>query len=122
MDDLKERTIILCTSKHCNGKGSEEISQVLEKILKEKSLNKEILVEYSKCHHLHRYGPIIIIKPDNVLYTYVNTDNIEEIVNQHLINDKIVEKLLFKHPETGNIIKDYDEARVIVKQQKQKAS
>ena len=115
---MKEISVLVCRGKHCSNKGSENICNMLEKTLKEKNLNVKVSVEYGNCQHLHMFGPIIIIKPDNVLYVEVNSNDIKEIIIQHIINNKIVERLLLRNPNTGEIIKDYEEAQEFVKSYK----
>ncbi len=88
---------------------------MVEKTLKENDLNVKVSVEYGNCQHLHMFGPIIIIKPDNVLYVEITPNDIEEIITEHIINNKIVERLLLRDPETDEIIKDYEDAQKAVK-------
>jgi (2Fe-2S) ferredoxin len=38
-------------------------------------------------------GPVVVVYPDAVWYTYENRDDIEEIVEEHLVNGRIVERL-----------------------------
>jgi (2Fe-2S) ferredoxin len=115
MNELKDRTILICRGKHCVNKGSEDICNTLETVLEEKNLTNKITVEYGGCHHLHIFGPIMIIKPDNILYVKLESRDINEIINQHIIHNEIVERLLLKNLNNGEIIKDYREAQKFVK-------
>ena len=38
-------------------------------------------------------GPVIVVYPDNVWYTYVDKEDIDEIIDSHLVNDRIVDRL-----------------------------
>ena len=38
-------------------------------------------------------GPVIVVYPDNVWYTYVDKDDIDEIIDSHLVHDRIVDRL-----------------------------
>ncbi len=118
MNEIKERTILICKGKHCTNKGSENICNVLEETLKEKELTDKVSIDYGLCQHLHIFGPIMIIKPDNILYVEVNLNDIEEIINEHIINNRIVERLLLRNPKTDEIIKDYEDAQEVVKSYK----
>lgn len=115
MSEIKERSILICKGKHCLNKGSENICNVLEKTLKENDLNVKVSVEYGNCQHLHMFGPIMIIKPDNILYVEINPNDIEEIISQHIINNNLVERFLLRNPNTGEIIKNYEDAQKLVK-------
>ena len=115
MNEIKDRTILICKGKHCMGKGSENICNTLESVLEEKNLTNKITVEYGGCQHLHIFDPIMIIKPDNFLYVKLKLRDINEIISQHIIHDEIVERLLLKNQNNGEIIKDYREAQTFVK-------
>ena len=39
-------------------------------------------------------GPTLVVYPDGVWYTYVDKDDLDEIINEHLLNGRIVERLL----------------------------
>ena len=115
MSEIKEISVLVCRGKHCSNKGSENLCNMLEKTLKEKNLNVQVSVDYGSCQHLHMFGPIIIVKPDNILYVEVTPDDIEEIITEHVRNNRVVERLLLKNPKTDEIIKDYEDAQKIVK-------
>ena len=115
MSEIKEISVLVCRGKHCSNKGAENICNIVEKTLKEKNLNVKVSVDYGSCQHLHMFGPIIIVKPDNVLYVEVTPNDIEEIITEHIINNRIVERLLLRDPKTYEIIKDYENAQKIVK-------
>ncbi len=115
MNEIKEISVLVCRGKYCSNKGAENLCNMWEKTLKEKNLNVKVSVEYGSCQHLHMFGPIIIVKPDNILYVEVTPKDIEEIITEHIINNRIVERLLLRDPKTNEIIKDYEDAQKIVK-------
>jgi len=115
MSEIKEISVLVCRGKHCSNKGAENICNIVEKTLKEKNLNVKVSVDYGSCQHLHIFGPIIIVKPDNVLYVEVAPNDIEEIITEHVANNRIVDRLLLRNPKTDEIIRDYEDAQKIVK-------
>lgn len=115
MTEKKNISILVCRGKNCSNKGSENICNILEKTLEEKNLDIKVSVEYGSCQHLHMFGPIIIIKPDNILYVELTPNDIEEIITEHIINNRIVERLLLRNPKTDEIKKDYEDAQRMVK-------
>jgi (2Fe-2S) ferredoxin len=38
-------------------------------------------------------GPVLVVYPEAVWYTYVDKDDIEEIIQEHLVNGRVVERL-----------------------------
>ncbi|EGV51218.1 Ferredoxin [endosymbiont of Riftia pachyptila (vent Ph05)] len=45
-----------------------------------------------RCEH----GPVLVIYPEAVWYTYVDRDDLDEILQRHLIDGERVERLLIK--------------------------
>jgi (2Fe-2S) ferredoxin len=52
-----------------------------------------VRVNKSGCLDRCEEGPCVVVYPDNVWYTYVDKDDIDEIVDRHLVNGEIVERL-----------------------------
>lgn len=38
-------------------------------------------------------GPVLVVYPDNVWYSYVDKEDIDEIIDQHLVKGEVVERL-----------------------------
>ena len=90
--------ILVCTTQkehHCGSKGGEELFQEFEKEVIEKNMS-DVLVSRTGCTHQHHCGPTVIIYPDGVWYKEVKIEDINEILEKHIMNDKIVERLLNK--------------------------
>lgn len=93
--------IFICTGKSCAAKGSEEILKRLREILDEKGLKGEIKSSkggcFGVCGETNERGgfcPTTVIYPEGVWYRDVTLENIGEIVDEHLVNGRVVERLL----------------------------
>src|SRR5258708_6141266 len=53
----------------------------------------KIRVNNSGCLDRCEEGPVIVVYPDNVWYTYVDKNDIDEIIDEHLVKGKVVERL-----------------------------
>jgi (2Fe-2S) ferredoxin len=51
-------------------------------------------VSQSGCLGRCKQGPVLVIYPDNVWYTYANVQDIDEIIEQHVLQHKVVDRLL----------------------------
>ena len=76
------------------------INQLSEKLLtelkikiKNLKLNKKIRINKSGCLDRCELGPVMVIYPEGIWYSYKNLDDINEILESHLINNKVVERL-----------------------------
>ncbi|KAI4453033.1 nadh-quinone oxidoreductase subunit f [Holotrichia oblita] len=56
------------------------------------------------CFGFCAQGAVIQIYPGNIFYVKVKTDDISTIINEHLINNQIVEHLLYINPETNKAV------------------
>ena len=53
----------------------------------------KVRVNTAGCLNRCKLGPVLVVYPDAVWYNYIDKDDIDEIIDQHLINNKIVERL-----------------------------
>lgn len=100
------REILVCGGTGCLSSKSEQIIENLKAFITASGLEKEVQVKKTGCFGFCEKGPIVKILPDNVLYIEVKPEDAEEIVENHLVNGKIVERLLFVDPRTREKIHD----------------
>ena len=90
--------VLICGGTGCTSSKSELIKENLEKILKEKGLEDEIQVVRTGCFGFCEQGPIVKFLPDNTFYVQVKPEDAEELVNEHIIKGRKVERLLYTEP------------------------
>lgn len=98
--------ILVCGGTGCRASASHQIITRLEECLKEKNLEDEVQVIATGCFGFCEKGPIVKIMPDNTFYVQVKPDDAEEIVNEHVIKGRKVERLLYKDPEKKEAVSD----------------
>ena len=95
------RHIFVCTSSRANGQqkgfchtkdGVAVIGGFIEE-LEERGLSGEVMVSNTGCFGLCEEGPVVVIYPDNVWYGSVTSDDVETIVEEHIVGGKVVEDL-----------------------------
>lgn len=92
--------VFVCTSSRmtgmakgfCNSKGALEIVQRFMEKLDEEGI-MDVMVSNTGCLGVCEKGPIAVVYPDNIWYGSVTADDVDEIVDSHIINGVIVEKL-----------------------------
>lgn len=79
----------------CMDKGAEYSFDYMKKRIKQLGLNGEYKVRINRAGCLDRCneGPLMVIYPDAIWYTFVDNTDIDEIIDSHLINGKVVERL-----------------------------
>lgn len=90
--------VLVCKGTGCVASGSEPISETLQKEIDKKGLSKEVKVVQTGCLGLCELGPNILIYPEGSYYCQVKPEDIPEIVEEHLLKGRIVERLLYKEP------------------------
>lgn len=78
----------------CGGRESKTIYEELKKKVREKFSNREVRVSQSGCLGFCRLGPNIVAYPEGVWYKAVTPDDIEELLESHVVGGKPVERLL----------------------------
>ena len=92
--------IMVCGGTGCVSAGSLEIIEKFKSKLKKEGYEKEIKVVKTGCFGFCGQGPIINIHPEDVFYVKVSPDDVDEIVEEHIIKGRRVERLLYEEPET----------------------
>ena len=98
--------ILVCGGTGCRASSSKNIISRMEDYLKEKNLEDEVQVIATGCFGFCEKGPIVKIMPDNTFYTQVKPEDAEEIINEHIIKGRKVERLLYKDPEKKAAVSD----------------
>ena len=98
--------ILVCGGTGCRASASQHIMTRLEECLRDKNLEDEVQVIATGCFGFCEKGPIVKIMPDNTFYVQVKPDDAEEIVNEHIIKGRKVERLLYKDPERKVAVSD----------------
>ena len=98
--------ILLCGGTGCTASESPKIRENFIQILKEKNLSDDVQVVTTGCFGFCEKGPIVKILPDNTFYTQVKPEDALEIVNEHIIKGRKVQRLLYENPEDKAHISD----------------
>ena len=64
-------------------------------------LSDEVKIVQTGCFGLCANGPIMIIYPEGTFYSHVKVDDVKEIVEEHLLKGRLVERLLHKETDEG---------------------
>ena len=111
-----EKHILVCRGTGCTSSKSPKIIEKFKSLIKEKGI-ENVKVIQTGCFGLCAKGPIVIIRPEDTFYAMVKEEDCEEIVNSHLIEGKIVDRLLCKDID-GNVAQRLDELTFYKKQKR----
>ena len=84
--------LLLCGGTGCHASGSISVKKALLAELAKKNLTEEIKLVETGCKGFCAMGPIMVVYPEGVWYTYVDEADIDEIVESHLRDGQVVER------------------------------
>ncbi len=88
--------VLICGGTGCTSSKSPEIRACMEKELAAKGLENEVKIVTTGCFGLCALGPIMIIYPEGTFYSMVNPEDVPEIVEEHLLKGRIVDRLVYQ--------------------------
>jgi (2Fe-2S) ferredoxin len=97
-----QRHVLVClharpegnTRGSCGEKGSEEVFVRLKALVAERDLAQRVIVSRTGCLKHCSRGITVVVYPENVWYSGVRFEDLDEIVDSHLANGLPVERLL----------------------------
>ncbi len=98
--------VLVCGGTGCHASESDTLLENLKTIVADKGLDNEVQVIATGCFGFCEKGPIVKIMPDNTFYTQVSPADAREIVEEHLIKGRKVNRLLYVDPENKEHISD----------------
>ena len=93
--------VLICGGTGCTSSGSVAVREAMAKELELAGLSDEVKIVQTGCFGLCANGPIMIIYPEGTFYSHVKVDDVKEIVEEHLLKGRLVERLLHKETDEG---------------------
>ncbi len=98
----EKKSMITVSAGTCGqARGSLQVIEALEKVIKKENLEKKVRIKVSGCHGFCEAEPNIIIKPQEIFYQKVQAKDANDIILQTVLKGKIVDRLLYQDPARG---------------------
>ena len=114
--DTREKHILVCQGTGCTSSKSAGILENFKRLIKEKNI-PNVRVIKTGCFGLCAKGPIVIIRPEDTFYAMVKPEDCEEIIDSHILNGKVVDRLLCKDID-GTKVQRLDDLNFYKKQKR----
>ncbi len=110
--------VLVCGGTGCTSSGSIKLIDEFENRIKEHGLENEVEIVKTGCFGLCALGPVVIVYPEGAFYSMVKVEDVAEIVEEHLLKGRIVQRLLYEESvhEGSDEIKSLNEVDFYKKQ------
>ncbi|MBQ3903966.1 MAG: NAD(P)H-dependent oxidoreductase subunit E, partial [Eubacterium sp.] len=102
--------VLICGGTGCTSSGSKKIQSAFVENLEKHGLTDEIRIVQTGCFGLCALGPVVIVYPDGTFYSMVKPEDVPEIVEEHLLKGRVVERLVYN--ETSTPVEDLENVNV----------
>jgi len=90
--------LLVCAGTACVSCGSFKIKEALEKEVKKRNLQDEVLVIATGCNGFCERGPIVMVHPEGIFYQRLTLEDVPLLVEEHLIKGRPVKRLMYVPP------------------------
>lgn len=97
---MEKNYIFVCGGIGCRALESEQLKKNLQREIILRGLSDEVQLVTTGCFGFCEKGPLVKILPDNTFYVQVTPEDAGELVYEHFVMKRKVERLLYLHPET----------------------
>ncbi len=92
--------VLICGGTGCTSSGSNKIQEAFVSALEANGIADEVKLVMTGCFGLCELGPVVIIHPDGTFYSRVTPEDVAEIVSEHLLKGRPVDRLVYA--DTGS--------------------
>ena len=96
--------VLICGGTGCTSSGSKAIQEAFEQNIQNCGLTEEVKLVQTGCFGLCALGPVVIVYPDGTFYSRVTPEDVEEIVKEHLLKGRVVERLVYNDTGAEEVI------------------
>lgn len=110
--------ILVCGGTGCHSSGSDKLIEIFETELKNAGLGDEVKVIKTGCFGLCALGPVVVIYPEGAFYSQVKSEDVKEIVQEHLLKGRLVKRLLYTETVVEDTVLSLDDTDFYRKQKR----
>jgi (2Fe-2S) ferredoxin len=97
--------IFICTNQRADGAPRQscgeahgmEVVNAFKEQLKERSLPVKVRAQKAGCLDICDFGQTVVVYPEGVFYVGVSVSDVAEIIDEHILNDRPVQRLILEN-------------------------
>lgn len=114
--NIEKRELLVCGGTGCQSAESQLIVENLNEEIKKAGLSDKVKAGITGCFGFCAKGPIVKVFPDDVFYVHVKPEDAKEIIESHILNNTVVDRLLFEEPSIGKKVTKHTDMSFYKKQ------
>ncbi len=99
--DPDKPCIAICAGTSCLALGNDRVISAFKEEINKRALEAKVDIRATGCHGFCEKGPNVVIYPEEICYIEVTPEDVPEIVSQTLIGKKVIDRLIYTDPNTG---------------------
>ena len=115
---FKRSQILLCGGTGCTSSGSATLVKEFKKELVKHDLMDEVEIVVTGCFGLCELGPVVIVYPEGTFYSRVEPSDVAELVSEHLVKGRPLDRLIYSDKKDGQHPLSIDELGFYKKQKR----
>ncbi|MDP2268278.1 MAG: SLBB domain-containing protein, partial [Deltaproteobacteria bacterium] len=114
--DPTKPLVTICAGTGCRGYGCLKVKESLEQEIAKQKLKVE--VKATGCFGFCEKGPLVVVYPQKIFYQQVKLEDVADIVSRTVAKGEVLEKLLYRDPQTGEQVRQEEEVPFYKKQKR----
>ncbi|MHC4482249.1 MAG: NADH-ubiquinone oxidoreductase-F iron-sulfur binding region domain-containing protein [Planctomycetota bacterium] len=103
------RSVRVCIGTGCAAKGSRRVYELFVEAVKQSGQDVHVEAKCVGCHGFCERGPIVVVEPGDIFYQQVEEPDVAEIFRETVLGGRVVQRLLYEDPGTGQKAEKADE-------------
>jgi NADH:ubiquinone oxidoreductase subunit F (NADH-binding)/(2Fe-2S) ferredoxin/NAD-dependent dihydropyrimidine dehydrogenase PreA subunit len=99
--DTGRTCISVCGGTACRASGAEAVVEAFIDEIERRELQVQVELKETGCHGFCERGPLVVIEPKKIFYQRVTPEDVGEIIGETIVAGRVVERLLYTDPATG---------------------
>ena len=93
--------LVICAGTGCQAYGVNRVIESFQQELEKRGLSKEVDILATGCPGFCERGPLVTVRPQGIFYQRVQTGDVPDIVEETVVNGRVIERLLYEDPISG---------------------
>ena len=100
---------LICGGTGCHASGAVKVKQLMQEEIDKLGFTDQVKLVETGCNGFCAMGPIMVVYPEGVIYMSIKPEDVPELLHEHLVKGRVLERLLYKEPMTEQRIPTMDE-------------